>query len=337
MKRGEIKINNITGKKQDILQGFSSYLLNKGRKPSTIKRYIYDIESCIQWLQQSERLSEDISWESLCKKDFEAFFMYLIEERQYSDKTVHRIYIVLNRLYEYLDLPSPIESVINISPPNRALRTEDFISLQEEERLKQVSASLEGLTEKQRTTRPMILERNLSIIILLLDYGLSLHELVALRMKHVHFENNTLSIPEDTKINRTIQLKEEDKLHLYHYYKTIPEPVRPRYHSDDPLFVAFHFMLGTYLWSYDDDAPKFLTEISVQKMIRLEVKRANLRKGISAQHFRNTFILKMIQQQCTAEHIVKQVGFKTYVSLKRYNTYYENSNENKCEETALNI
>lgn len=168
----------------------------------------------------------------------------------------------------------------------------------------------------------MILERNLSIIILLLDYGLSLHELVALRMKHVHFENNTLSIPEDTKINRTIKLKEEDKLHLYHYYKTIPKPVRPRYHSDDPLFVAFHFRLGTYLWSYNDDAPKFLTEISVQKMIRLEVRRANLRKGISAQHFRNTFILKMIQQQYTAEHIVKQVGFKTHVSLKRYDTYY---------------
>ncbi|PFS02555.1 integrase, partial [Bacillus cereus] len=40
----------MTGKKQDTLQGFSSYLLNKGRKPSTIKRYIYDIESCIQWL-----------------------------------------------------------------------------------------------------------------------------------------------------------------------------------------------------------------------------------------------------------------------------------------------
>ncbi|PGQ93103.1 integrase, partial [Bacillus cereus] len=82
----------------------------------------------------------------------------------------------------------------------------------------------------------------------------------------------TLSIPEDTKINRTIKLKEEDKLHLYHYYKTIPEPVRPRYHSDGPLFVAFHFGLGTYLWSYGDDAPKFLTEISVQKMIRLEVR-----------------------------------------------------------------
>lgn len=288
------------------------------------------MESCIQWLQQSGRFSDsdEMNWESLYKKDFEAFFNYLIEERQYSDKTVHRIYIALNRLYEYLDLPSPIESVIHIASPNRALRTEDFISTQEEQRLKEVSASLEGLTEKQRSTRPMILERNLSIIILLLDYGLTLQELVSLRMKHVHFENNTLSIPEDTIINRTIQLKEEDKLHLYNYYKTIPEPVRPRYHSNDPLFVAFHFRLGTYVWSYDDDAPKFLTEISVQKMIHLEVKRANLRKGISAQHFRNTFILRMFQQQCTDEYIMKQVSFKTHESLKRYRKYYTNSNEN---------
>ncbi|TCW47558.1 site-specific recombinase XerD [Bacillus thuringiensis] len=329
MKKGGIKINNITGKNQDVIQEFSSYLSNKGRKPSTIKRYIYDVESCIQWLHQSERFSGEISWDSLYKKDFEAFFTYLIKERHYSDKTVHRIYIVLNRLYEYLDLPSPLEGVIHIAQPDRTLRKEDFINLQEEERLKKVSASLEELTEKQRTTRPMILERNLSIIILLLDYGLSLHEVVSLRMKHVHFENNTLSIPEETKINRTIQLKEEDKLHLYHYYKTIPEPVRPRYHSDDPLFISFSLMRGTYLWSYEDDAPKFLTDISVQKMIRLEIKRANLRKGISAQHFRNTFILKMIQHQCTAEHIVKQVGFKTHVSLKRYYTYYENTNKNK--------
>lgn len=314
---------------QDTIQGFSTYLLNKRRKPSTIKRYIYDVESFIQWLHLSKRFNDNNVWESLHKKDFEDFFTYLIEERHYSDKTVHRIYIVLNRLYKYLNLPSHLDNVIHIAQPDRTLREEDFINFQEEVRLKQVSASLEGLTTKQKSTRPMILERNLSIIILLLDYGLSLHEVISLRMKHVHFENNTLSIPEETKINRKIQLKEEDKLHLYHYYKTIPEPVRPRYHSDDPLFISFSFMRGTYLWSYEDDAPKFLTDISVQKMIRLEIQRANLRKGISAQHFRNTFILKMIQQQRTAEHIVKQVGFKTHVSLKRYYTYYANTNVNK--------
>lgn len=155
---------------QDIMQGFSSYLLSKGRKPSTIKRYIYDVESFIQWLHQSKKFSENNTFECLYKKIFEAFFKYLKEYRQYSDKTVHRIYIVLNRFYEYLDLPSPIEGVIQIDPPNRALRKEDFVSFQEERRLKEVISSLEGLTEKQLSTRPMILERNVSIVTLLLDY-----------------------------------------------------------------------------------------------------------------------------------------------------------------------
>ncbi|PEF45131.1 integrase [Bacillus cereus] len=83
----------------------------------------------------------------------------------------------------------------------------------------------------------------------------------------------------------------------------MPEPVRPKYHSNDPLFIVFDFTRGTYHWSYDD-APKFLTEISIQKMIRLEVKCANLRKGISAQHFRNTFILRKIQGNTTSEQIM---------------------------------
>ncbi|MFE8095821.1 integrase, partial [Bacillus toyonensis] len=106
------------------------------------------VQSFIQWLHQSKRFTNDNVWESLQKKDFEVFFDYLKAERQYFEKTVHRIYIVLNRLYEYLDLPSPIEGVIHIDPPNRALRREDFIFSQEEKRLKQIVASFEGLTEK---------------------------------------------------------------------------------------------------------------------------------------------------------------------------------------------
>ncbi|MEK7019833.1 tyrosine-type recombinase/integrase [Bacillus sp. FSL R9-9410] len=309
-------------------QDFSNFLLERGRKASTIKRYLYDVKHFLSWLENTDRVIDENIWESLNKRDFKDFFHYLKEERHYSDKTIHRIYIALNRLYESLDLPSPIESVIQIEQPDRSLRDKDFISSKEEKRLKEVVSSLEGLTEKQRTTRPMILERNVSIVTLLLDYGLSLQELVSLQMKHVHFESTTLSIPEDSKINRTIHLKEEDKLHLYDYYKTIPEPVRPKYHSSDPLFVAFDFTRGTYHWSYDDDAPKNLTEISIQKMIRLEVKRANLRKGISSQHFRNTFVLRKIKQRNTPEQIMQQIGFKSYLSLERYYDYYKKTKVN---------
>lgn len=141
------------------------------------------------------------------------------------------------------------------------------------------------------------MDRNIAILNLLIDYGLSLQELTALTMHHVHFETNTLSIPATAGVERTITLAKEDKKQLYNYYKSIPEPVRPKYHSDDSLFVAFDFNRGTYRWVYENDAPKALTEIAIQKMIRLEVARANLRKGISGQHFRNTYILNLIKKK----------------------------------------
>lgn len=295
------------------------------------------MENFIQWLHLAKQFSENDVWESLHKKDFEAFFTYLKDARQYSDKTIHCIYVVLNRLYDYLDLPSPIEAVIHIEQPDRKLREEDFVSFEEEKRLKETTASLEGLTEKQRSVRPMILERNMSIISLLMDYGLSLQEHVSLQMKHVHFESNTLSIPEDSQINRIVHLEENHKLYLYNYYKTILEPVRPKYHNSDPLFVAFDFTRGTYHWSYENDAPKFLTEISVQKMIRLEVKRANLRKGIAAQHFRNTFILRRIQANHMPEEVMQQVGFKSNLSLKRYYDYYKQTTAITDSHSSINM
>ncbi|PGA61936.1 tyrosine-type recombinase/integrase [Bacillus pseudomycoides] len=306
---------------QDTVQHFSSFLLNKGRKPSTIKRYVYDIEDFGHWLQKSKKLPTRNIWTTLGTKDYEAYFYDLKQQRQYSDKTMHRVYIVLNRLYHYLQLPNPLEEIQLSIQPNRALRDEDFITKEEEKTLKSILSSLEGLTEKQRSVRPVLMDRNISIVHLLIHNGLSLQELVGLQMKHVHFENNTISVPGIVGIERTIRLTEDDKKRLFNYYKIIPEPVRPRYHSNDPLFVAFDFTRKTYHWSYENDAPKALTEIAVQKMIRLEVARANLRKGISAQHLRNTFILRLIEHHVSEEEIIKQVGFKSKLSLKRYYDY----------------
>ncbi|MGR3778985.1 tyrosine-type recombinase/integrase [Bacillus paramycoides] len=292
---------------QDTLQHFSFFLLDKGRKSSTIKRYAYDIENFGQWLQRSKELPLRNIWTTLSKEDYEEYFNDLKKQRNYSDKTIHRVYIVLSRLYQYLGLPNPLEDMNIVIQPNRALRDEDFISKAEETRLKSILTSLEGLTEKQRSVRPVLMDRNISIVHLLIYNGLSLQELVGLQMKQVHFENNTISVPGIVGIERTILLAEDDKKRLFNYYKAIPEPVRPRYHSNDPLFVAFDFNRKTYHWSYENDAPKALTEIAVQKMIRLEVERANLRKGISAQHLRNTFILRLIENEVSEEQILNLI------------------------------
>jgi len=310
----------------DTIRTFAAYLTSKGRKQSTIKRYMYDIEDFIHWLEKNEKASSNNIWASLCTKDYENYFFELKTIRHYSEKTIHRVFIVLNRLYQFFQLSNPgminpLKEMEMVIQPDRALRTSDFITEQEEHRLKKILSSLEHLSEKQLPARSLLIDRNISIITLLLDYGLSLQELISLNMHHVHFETNTLSIPPVSGIARTITLSIQDKKQLYKYYKIIPEPVRPKYHSDDPLFVAFDFNRNTYRWVYENDAPKALTEIAVQKMIRQEVARAGLRKGISGQHFRNTFILRLIEQEVSEQEIIKRVGFKTKLSLKRYYDY----------------
>ncbi|PEB54540.1 integrase [Bacillus sp. AFS098217] len=311
---------------QETLEAFSTFLMVKGRKPSTIQRYVYDIQDFGRWLQDNKKFSAINTWENLSLKDYQAFFWELEHNRKYSPKTQHRIWVVLKKFHKFLNIESPLEDMEFTLNPDRSLKDDDFISSAEEQRLKNILTSLKDLTEKQALIRPLLMDRNVCIVNLLLDYGLSLQELVALNMSHIQFGNNTMLVPGEEGGNRVIILSDDDKKQLYKYYKNIPEPVRPRHHSDDPLFVAFDFNRGTFRWVYENDAPKALTEVAVQKMIRLEVARAGLRKGISAQQLRNTFIMCLIKQGLSEEEIVRRVGFKTKLSLKRYYQYVECKN-----------
>lgn len=124
---------------------------------------------------------------------------------------MHRVFTVLNRMHHFLNIPNPLKNMEISIQPDRTLRNEDFISPDEEKRLKYIVTSLEGLSEKQLPVRLLLMDRNIAILNLLIDYGLSLQELTALTMHHVHFETNTLSIPATAGVERTITLAKEDK------------------------------------------------------------------------------------------------------------------------------
>lgn len=130
-------------------------------------------------------------------------------------------------------------------------------------------------------------------------------------------------VPGENGATRSVSLTMEDTQQLYKYYMTIPEPVRPRKHTDNPLFVAFDFNWGTYRWVYEKDAPKVLSEVAIQKMIRFEVKRAELKRRISGQQMRNIFIIRLIKQGIAEDELVSRMVFKTKISLKRYYQYLQ--------------
>ncbi|MBF7156117.1 tyrosine-type recombinase/integrase [Bacillus albus] len=308
---------------EETLEAFSVYLTEKGRKHSTIQRYSYDVKDFHRWLEVNEVLSHIKLWHELSGEDYQAYFSELENKRKYSLKTRHRIWVVLKKLHMFLGIDSPLDDIHLSLIPDQSLSDNDFITEVEEKLLKQTILSTKGLTERQAKYRPLIMDRNACIINLVVNYGLSLQELVSLNMSHIQFARNTLIVPGENGMTRSISLTGEDTKQLYKYYKTIPEPVRPRQYTDNPLFIAFDFNLGTYRWLYEKDAPKALSEVAIQKMIRLEVKRAELNRRISAQQMRNTFILRLIKLGISEDELVSRMGFKTKISLKRYYQYLQ--------------
>ena len=303
---------------------FLNALAKKGRRPATIKRYLYDLEDFFRWIHENK--GAPYEFPAISESDLHDYFYMLESERQYQLRTIKRVETVLKQFFRYLVteqviLDSPVPTLTSENNVQNKITREHFLSEKEQQRLLQTIESLEGLSKRQIKARPLLIKRNLAIVTLILHYGLSLREVTQLKMNDFSFVRNTLHVHSDSSLTRTIDLTIDDKVLCFEYLHTIPEPVRPRLHSDDPFFIAFDFQRNTYRWVYELDQPKALTEISVQKMIRLEVKRAGLRKGISAQHLRHTYAMNALKDHAAHEEVLANLGMKTAFGLNKYLEY----------------
>ncbi|WP_261180163.1 phage integrase N-terminal SAM-like domain-containing protein [Anaerobacillus sp. CMMVII] len=78
-------------------------LIKKKRKPSTIKRYIYDLEDFFLWMQIEKHEQSFATWATLTKRDIENYITILTDSRRYQPRTTKRVLTVLNQLYKYYD------------------------------------------------------------------------------------------------------------------------------------------------------------------------------------------------------------------------------------------
>lgn len=319
---------------------FLESLIKRGRKASTISRYAYDLEDFFSWISREKQNHSFQTFQHVTTKDLEKYMTFLTDKKQYSPQTMQRILIVLNQLYKYFIK----KKVLHVNPVSnlpyktgqlKEITNDDFITDDEAKKLYETVRSLDGLTDNQKKARSKLIARNESIFILLIEYGLTLQELTNITMNDIHFEWNTVDVGIEEQTRRTITIHPSHKKVLYDYYQMIPKPVRPRYRSSDPFFVAFDFQRDTYRWVYATNSPKKLTKIAIQKMIREESKRAGL-QGKSQQHFRHTAVLKALQNQKSIETIKTQFGFQTEIAFKRIIRFFEQEQEqekkkkNKC-------
>nr|WP_285890186.1 site-specific integrase [Halalkalibacter oceani] len=320
------------------MEEYLQYLAFQGRKPSTLKRYRYDLLDFCSWIRTTRADKLPLEQKEVSAAELELFFNELLYERRYHTRTIRRIHSVLRQLarYEASLGRSHLRPVLELEPPNLAetpLGEDEWLTAKEKSQLLHTLSSERGLSEQQLETFPFYRERNQLIVLLMLKYGLSLREVHHLSIRDVKFEANDILVRYEEP-SRRLTLEDGDKQLAYRYFQTIPEPVRPRYHSTDPFFVAFDFKRKTFHWSYDDDEPKRMTVIAMQKMLRMEVKRAGLRKGISAQTLRNTYILEQLRQGMTSDELISRIGYTSPLSLKRYLQTVEEMSRKKKETVS---
>ncbi|WP_121616714.1 tyrosine-type recombinase/integrase [Virgibacillus halodenitrificans] len=314
---------------------FLNSLKEKGRAYGTYVRYGYYIEGFLDWIKKEKETNVTFEvWKALTREDYQAYYHMLLTKHHYTIDSLKRVESVFMQLYRHYislgtsEIVSPSITLIEAQSIQNCFKPDDFVLEKDFKRLITVMKSNIGLTEHQLKGRKLLINRNVSIAILFYKYGLTMKELISLTMMDVQLGRYKGINVKGKNKTRYIPLDKEDGILMVDYLRDIPKPVRPKYHSDDPFFVAFDYQRLTYRWVYDNNDridnghPKDLSRLAVQKMILQEVRRAGLsNKGINSQSMRNTAILKAIQEGKGEKKIMEYFGFKTSITLRRYKEY----------------
>ncbi len=303
----------------DLAHSFLEDLHEAGRSKLTLKQYESDLKKFFLWLEAQQKKTDMDTLKALRKDDIQQYFVYL-HNKKLSHATIRRLATVLSRFLKYHQCVAAHDiHKLSHTAPLRSLTNNDFIENNEFNKLIHTIKLRYSEATGKKAARNFLVERNAAIASLIRAFGLTPTEVYAINMNHINLSQGELSIPFGTTMKKfAVESKIMDDIRKYFY--AIPQLFRPRYHSQDPLFVAFNNISLSFQYDYDRQKPKALSVRAIQEMIKDEVKRAGLRK-ISAVTLRNTAILEEIQLGKTDEYIMERFSLTSEAALRRYKQY----------------
>ncbi|MEC1159272.1 MULTISPECIES: tyrosine-type recombinase/integrase [Cytobacillus] len=303
----------------DFALAFLEELREKGKKESTITRYYRDLLIFFHWLKEERKENNYETWESLDLEDYEKF--HEDKKGKYSTS----MGTTLSSLLKFHGIEIDELKTIFKSTGTRSFEEKDFVKENEVLKLLKTMRSRKDLTDNQLKAFPFLSNRNQAIVYLFYFYGLRMTEITRINIEDINFGQHELVIKDGDGSKRILKLDHEHQQIILKYCKEdIPKPVRPYEHSKHPLFVAFDFERETFRWNYEANTPKRLGVKAIQKMIKQEVARAGLRKGVSSQAMRNSCILRRMNEGKGLEELQQYFGLRNPLSLWRYEKYIEN-------------
>lgn len=302
----------------DYALDYMENLNQSGRSKLTLKQYESDLKKFFSWLDIYKENTKFETIKALRADDIRAYFHYL-KDKQLSQATIRRLASVLSRLmiYHQCVCAHEIHKLAEASPL-RPLTTKDFITNEEYNKLLQ-HLLIKDIESTKKSARNYLLSRNWTIVAILKNFGLTPIDIYRIKMKDLNLAQGELTLNrEDAPL--TLPLSHDIMTKLRDYYFSIPEAFRPKYYSNDPVFIAFNNISYSFQYDYDRQKPKALSVRAIQEMIKDEVRRAGLRK-ISAVNLRNAAILEALATGASDEKVMRQFHLTSEAALRRYKQY----------------
>ncbi|MEE3897545.1 site-specific integrase [Priestia megaterium] len=287
-------------------------------KNSSVKICTHDLSAFFKWVEKNKPNSNGEYWLNLERKDYLEYFIYL-KDKNLSQANLKRIAAHLNGMLRFYELDKKVGS-LSIRKQDKIIDSKDLITDQDAKTLLASITSKKGLSETQLEMHPYLCYRNLSIISLMLHYGLTLDEVHSINIQDINFAQNTLEIVKDTG-KRTIELSSEDKKVLYKYFTDIPALSRPREYTNEPFFLAFSPRKLVYWYDNARNRPKRISKVTISRLIENEVERSGIKHAARAIHFRNSCILKKMKLGWSNEQLLSYFGLKSRQALYRFKNY----------------
>ncbi|PAF27391.1 hypothetical protein CHH61_03470 [Shouchella clausii] len=288
--------------------------LEEARKtPGTLKQYKSDLQPFISWLDES--IETD-----LLRIDAAHVTGYIehLKKKKLSETTIKRHISVINRFLTFHQIDTAITSELAKTYKASPLRSQDFISEQE------MTILLESMKQPiNSAARDKLISRNLAIVLFVRYKGLRPSEIASINMDTVNLVHSTIEFKRDGQ-KVQYQLSGMHAQYIKDYLRTIDPIKKPKWRSNEPLFVSFDNRSHSFQYDYENEQPKRLSARGIQEMIKDEVRLAGLRK-LSAKHLRNSCILEHLKAGQPEKELQQTFHLTHPFSLHRYKQYREST------------
>ena len=274
-----------------LLNDFKNYLtIERNLSINTIESYLFDVKKLVNFLKSSKiKIKPEELTETIAKE-----FIYDLSKKVKSP-TQARIISGLRRFYDYLILEDIIVTnpIQNIETPKIGINLPVTLTIQE---IDNIISSIK-LTSKTGV-------RNIAIVELLYSCGLSVSELINLKISDLFFKESLIKVTGKGNKERFVPISTQAQLYINNYIKDIRCFKKIKKNFEDTLFL--------------NERGSSLSRVMIFIILKELSISSNIKKKIGPHTFRHSFATHLIENGADLITIQNMLGHENITTTERY-------------------